>query len=153
MSSDTLKASIVVGAALAVAALTNIQTEYNNKEPHAVVITRIIDGDTVEISAPGLPEGLPKKLLLRIRGIDTPEKGGRAKCTEEAHRAQLARAHLENSIATSKKRTVIIESWDKYGGRVLGDIDLDGRFVSSLMIERGYAIKYDGEKKSHDWCQ
>ena len=48
-------------------------------------ITRVIDGDTIEVAAPWLPDPLNKKLSIRIFGVDTPEKGFRAKCDSEAH--------------------------------------------------------------------
>ncbi len=41
-------------------------------------VTRVIDGDTVEFEAPFLPAPLKPVLSLRVLGVDTPEKGGRA---------------------------------------------------------------------------
>lgn len=125
----------------------------NSSKKHSLSINRIIDGDTIEISVPELPGELPKKLSLRIIGVDTPEKDGTAKCTKEAHKAQLARVYLEQSIMTSKKKDIEILSWDKYGGRVLGDVILDRGRVSELLISDGYAIRYNGEKKTYDWCK
>jgi len=43
-------------------------------------ITRVIDGDTVEIAVDFLPSPLPPKLSIRVMGIDTPEKAPRAQC-------------------------------------------------------------------------
>ncbi len=37
-------------------------------------ITRVIDGDTVAIEAPWLPDPLKKELSIRVFGVDTPEK-------------------------------------------------------------------------------
>ena len=45
-------------------------------------VTRVIDGDTVGIRVEWGPLEL-RKLSIRIRGIDTPEKGYRAKCEFE----------------------------------------------------------------------
>ena len=42
-------------------------------------------------------------------------------------------------------------SWDKYGGRVLGDIILDGQSLRALLIQNGYAREYYGEAKQ-SWC-
>jgi len=42
-------------------------------------ITRVIDGDTVEIAVDFLPKPLPPKLSIRVIGIDTPEKAPRAR--------------------------------------------------------------------------
>jgi endonuclease YncB( thermonuclease family) len=40
---------------------------------------------------------------------------------------------------------------DKYGGRVLGDVFLDGKRLSEMLIANGFARRYHGEKKS-SWC-
>ncbi len=37
-------------------------------------INRVVDGDTVEISTPWTPDPLPKKMSVRVFGVDTPEK-------------------------------------------------------------------------------
>ncbi len=42
--------------------------------PYNLSITRVIDGDTVEFNAPFMPDPLPKKLSIRVLGVDTPEK-------------------------------------------------------------------------------
>jgi endonuclease YncB( thermonuclease family) len=55
-----------------------------------VVITRVIDGDTVAFQAPFLPDPLKKELSVRIFGVDTPEKGHRASCPSEAQRGAAA---------------------------------------------------------------
>jgi len=47
-------------------------------------MTRVLDGDTVEFIMPGLPVELGDKLKLRVLGVDTPEKGGRAACSVSA---------------------------------------------------------------------
>ena len=42
-------------------------------------INRVVDGDTVEVATPWTPDPLPKKMSIRVFGVDTPEKGFRAK--------------------------------------------------------------------------
>jgi endonuclease YncB( thermonuclease family) len=39
----------------------------------------------------------------------------------------------------------------KYGGRVLGDVIIDGEPLSKKLIASGYAIPYDGGTKK-SWC-
>ncbi len=43
-----------------------------------VLLTRVIDGDTVAFQANWLPDPLKKELSIRVFGVDTPEKGHRA---------------------------------------------------------------------------
>lgn len=116
-----------------------------------VVLTRVIDGDTVAFQANWLPDPLKKELSVRVFGVDTPEKGHRAKCAAENERGQAATAFTKSAINASSKRQVLLMDWDKYGGRVLGDIILDGKSLRTMLIERGFAREYYGEAKT-SWC-
>lgn len=117
----------------------------------AYKITRVIDGDTVEIAVDFLPEPLPPKLSIRVLGIDTPEKAPRALCDAEAAKAKLASAFTKDAVAAAKVVDVQIKTWDKYGGRVLGDVFLDGQSLAEMLINQGLARPYKGEAKS-SWC-
>ena len=118
---------------------------------HEYRVLKIIDGDTVEIEANYLPDPLKKVLKLRLYGIDTPEKGFRAKCEYENMRALKAKLFTEQEISKSKVIKVEIKSWDKYGGRVLGDLILDGERLTDRLEKNGYGVKYFGKKKPN-WC-
>jgi endonuclease YncB( thermonuclease family) len=114
-------------------------------------LTRVLDGDTVAFEANFLPEPLKKELSIRVYGVDTPEKGFRAKCESENTKGLAATEFTKKSIASAKKIEVAIADWDKFGGRVLGDIILDGQSLRSLLIKNGYAREYYGEAKQ-TWC-
>jgi endonuclease YncB( thermonuclease family) len=114
-------------------------------------INRALDGDTVVISAPFLPAPLKPELAVRIYGVDTPEKGFRAQCPQEDERGKLATKFATNAVAKSTKRQVILYGWDKFGGRVLGDIILDGQSLRAGLIQNGFAREYFGEAKQ-SWC-
>ena len=115
-------------------------------------IVRVNDGDTVVISAPFLPAPLKPELAVRVFGVDTPEKGHRAQCPSEAQRGEQASAFTKNAVKSTKKHQVILYSWDKFGGRVLGDIVLDGVSLRSELIRNGFAREYYGDAKQ-SWCQ
>lgn len=115
------------------------------------VITRVIDGDTVAFQAPFLPAPLKPELSIRVFGVDTPEKGFRAGCPSEDARGQAASAFTKFQVNSSSKRQVVIMDWDKYGGRVLGDVLLDGKSLRMMLIQQGYAREYYGEAKT-SWC-
>lgn len=123
----------------------NAETLYDYK------IIRVIDGDTVEIEANFLPAPLKPSLKLRIYGIDTPEKKSRAKCDLEAELSKKATAFTQKVINESISKKIKIRKWDKYGGRVLGDIILDGKSLEALLLNEGLAKPYDGGKKL-SWC-
>jgi endonuclease YncB( thermonuclease family) len=125
------------------------------KEPKGVVydaqIIRVTDGDTIVIAAPFLPAPLKPQLAVRIYGVDTPEKGHRAQCPQEDQRAQMASAWTTQLIKSSPKHQVILYKWDKFGGRVIGDIVVNGQSVRHGLIANGLAREYYGEAKQ-SWC-
>lgn len=125
------------------------------KTPTGVIydfkLVRVSDGDTVVFHAPFLPDPLKKELALRIYGVDTPEKGFRAKCPQEDQRGQMATAFTKQAIQQAQQRQVVLMSWDKYGGRVLGDLLLNGQSLRLMLIQQGLAREYYGEAKT-SWC-
>jgi endonuclease YncB( thermonuclease family) len=114
-------------------------------------IVRAIDGDTIVITAPYLPAPLKPELGVRIFGVDTPEKSFRAKCASEKARGEQASVFVKDLIAGTKKQQVVLYDWDKFGGRVLGDILLDGMSLRDLLIKNGFARAYFGDAKQ-SWC-
>ena len=114
-------------------------------------ILKVTDGDTVVIEAPFLPAPLKPQLSVRIFGVDTPEKGHRAQCASEDQRGQAATKFTENAVRNTQKHQVILYGWDKYGGRVLGDIILNGVSLRGELIKNGFAREYYGEAKQ-SWC-
>ena len=126
------------------------------KTPNGVLydaqIIRVTDGDTVVIDAPFLPAPLKPELAVRIYGVDTPEKGFRGQCDSEKQRGEAASVFTKNLINSSQQRQVILYGWDKFGGRVLGDIILNGQSLRAELIRNGFAREYYGEAKQ-SWCQ
>lgn len=114
-------------------------------------IVRVNDGDTVVIAATFLPAPLKPELAVRVFGVDTPEKGHRAQCPSEDARGLAATEFTKNAVKNTKKHQVILYSWDKFGGRVLGDMILDGVSLRSELIRNGFAREYYGDAKQ-SWC-
>ena len=132
-------------------ALALAQKMPKNSATYDAQIIRVTDGDTIVISAPFLPAPLKPELAVRVFGVDTPEKGHRAQCPSEAQRGEQASAFTKNAVKSTKKHQVILYSWDKFGGRVLGDIVLDGVSLRSELIRNGFAREYYGDAKQ-SWC-
>jgi endonuclease YncB( thermonuclease family) len=114
-------------------------------------IIRASDGDTVVVEALWIPAPIKKEIAVRIFGVDTPEKGGRAQCPAENIKGQAASAFTKDLIAKSIKKQYVLYGWDKFGGRVLGDIVLDGKSLRAELIANGFAREYFGEAKQ-TWC-
>ena len=132
---------------------------FAQKAPQGVTydaqILRVSDGDTVVIAAPFLPKPLKPELAVRVFGVDTPEKGFRAQCPSEAQRGEAASAFTKNAIATAAaqggKFQATLYGWDKFGGRVLGDILINGQSLRAGLIANGFAREYYGDAKQ-SWC-
>ena len=115
-------------------------------------ITRVIDGDTAEVAVDFLPSPLPPRLSIRVMGVDTPEKAPRAQCDAEAALARKASAFTKDAVANALEIDIKILKWDKYGGRVLGEVYLDHQSLAESLISAGLARPYKGEAKS-SWCE
>lgn len=140
---------------LSILLLAAMPLAWAQKQPQGVTydaqIVRVNDGDTVVIAAPFLPKPLKPELAVRIFGVDTPEKGFRAKCPQEDQRGQAASAFTKNAVNAAQQRQVVLYDWDKFGGRVLGDIILNGQSLRAMLIANGFAREYYGEAKG-SWC-
>ena len=124
-----------------------------NAEQYSFKILRVVDGDTVQIDAPFLPKELNQTLLLRIYGVDAPELGNRAKCNYEDKLSQQAKLYVEIELRNAKNVFIQIKGWDKYGGRIVGDVVIDGIPLSKKLIAQNYAVAYFGKGRKKDWCQ
>lgn len=114
-------------------------------------IIRVVDGDTVEVPLSCLPKNM--KLFIRVHGVDTPEKGARAECLREAKLAESATAHTKMLVAYANGETNLTNpKWDKYGGRMLANVDLNGVDLTKSLIDNGLARPYSGGKKV-TWCE
>lgn len=124
-----------------------------SQQLYSYKVVKVSDGDTVQFEAPFMQQflGLKPVLSLRVLGVDTPEKGGRAQCPQEDAKAQAASAFTRDVVAKAKTIQFEIKDHDKFGGRVLGDVFLDGQRLSEMLIKNGYARAYFGEKKQ-SWC-
>ena len=114
-------------------------------------VVRVVDGDTVKVDARAdLPPELAS-LSVRLRGVDTPEKGRRAKCDAERLAADAATAFAEDAIDKAERIVVRDPKWGKWGGRVIADLVLDGKPLSSTLIEAGHGRAYGGGRRK-PWC-
>lgn len=116
-------------------------------EPHSRIIrakvSRVIDGDTIEIVFLH-GEKVPMKICIRIIGVDTPEKRTRDLLEKEA--AFKVRDIVEEWISLNSVKAVFYE-WDKFGGRIVGDIIVQKRYLSEFLLTNNYAHPYTGKRK------
>ena len=120
--------------------------------PVEAEVVRVIDGDTVEVRAfPWLDVAVTTR--VRVLGIDTPEKGARAKCRAEAGLAERASAAARAALPEGAKVRLSDIQPDKYGGRVVASVEgVDGRDLATALLAAGLARRYDGGRKA-GWCE
>ncbi len=138
--------AVVIIAGLAAVSFPAAAADY------AWPVVRVIDGDTVAVDASADMPAELADLKVRLRGIDTPEKGGRVKCDEERAAGQAATAYTETAIAGADTIAIRDPAWGKWGGRVIADLVLDGRSLSDALITTGHGRAYDGGRRG-SWCE
>lgn len=141
--------AVIIATAIVAGCKSPAPTVQPTQQPYTWTVTRVLDGDTVEVDAMFFPKELGH-IRVRIEGIDTPESGGRAKCESERQRAKDAKQFAKDTLL-GKKIIVDKVKTDKYGGRIVGEITVDGKQYRAMMIEGNMAKPYDGGTKD-SWC-
>lgn len=111
---------------------------------YAAKVTKIVDGDTVDVEI-DLGFDVTIKQRLRLKGIDTPET--KTKNKEEKELGLKAKRITEECIRCAKSIVIRTHKDDKYG-RMLAEIIADGINVNQKLIDEGFAVPYDGGKKT-----
>ena len=113
-------------------------------------VIKVYDGDTITVAAKLPFKKSPiYRFSVRLNGIDSPEIKGTTK--QERDLAIKSRDALHNLIF-GKIIELKNNGKEKYG-RLLSDIYCDDLHVNKWMVEKGYALAYDGGKKTRglDW--
>lgn len=126
-----------------------VNADEDHHKKYNYEISRVIDGDTVELKVDWLPVELGDNISLRINGIDAPEIRG--KCYEEYLKALRSKVFLREMIDDAQKYRIVIYDKDKYF-RLVGDIIIDNEYASTLMIKSELARPYNGRSKT-SWCE
>ena len=120
---------------------------------YAVKVTRVVDGDTVDVDI-DLGFGMTyRKQRVRMMGIDTPES--RTRDLEEKFYGKQSKYFLESLL---KDRKVQLVSHDKGKfGRILGELFIDDvpediivnaeGSINKMMIDNYHAVPYFGQSK------
>ncbi len=112
---------------------------------YKVEVTRVVDGDTVDVDI-DLGFGMVyKKQRVRMMGIDTPES--RTRDLEEKFYGKQSKYHLEGLL---KDQEIQLLSHDKGKfGRILGELFLGDstQSINQTMIDDCHAVPYFGQSK------
>ena len=114
------------------------------------IYLRNYDGDTITFNLPGLHPIIGEKISIRVNGIDTPEIKG--KCDKEKYDAKQAKEMVADILKDAEQIVLRNMERGKYF-RIAADVIVNGENLASMLIEAGMAIRYDGGKKTHKWCE
>ena len=113
-------------------------------------VIKVYDGDTITVAAK-LPfdESPIYRFSVRLRNIDSPEIKGESE--KECNLAIQSRDAL-HTLIFGKIIELRNNGKEKYG-RLLADLYYNEIHINKWMVDNGYAVKYDGGKKSRgvDW--
>jgi len=113
---------------------------------YKVYVTRVVDGDTVDVDIDLGFGMIYKKQRVRMMGIDTPES--RTRDLEEKFYGKQSKKFLE-SLLKDKKVRLVSHDKGKFG-RILGELYIYGNFdrsVNKMMIDNFHAVPYYGDSK------
>ena len=113
-----------------------------------VTITKVVDGDTVDVDIDLGFSTVLKKQRVRLMGIDTPES--RTRDLVEKIYGKAAKAHLKKLLSEGDI-TLVSHDKGKFG-RILGELFVhheDETVVNAnqQMIDDHHAVEYTGENK------
>ncbi|EQA9332429.1 thermonuclease family protein [Campylobacter upsaliensis] len=114
----------------------NLEKELTGK------VSRVIDGDTIELLAKTSKENPYNhiaKLKIRLYGIDAPE-------LKQAY-GKEAKEFL-SALVLKQEVNLIIENKDKYD-RFVGTLFLKGQDINKEMVKNGYAHAYESFSKKY----
>ena len=112
---------------------------------YKVEVTRVVDGDTVDVDV-DLGFGMVyKKQRVRMMGIDTPES--RTRDLEEKFYGKASKANLIK-ILDGKDIQMVSHDKGKFG-RILGELFVgDSKYsINQQQIDEFHAVPYTGQSK------
>ena len=108
------------------------------------VITRIIDGDTIDVDIDLGFDCWLHKQRIRLYGIDTPES--RTRDLEEKKYGLAAKAFVEKFIPLGSTALLNTKEKGKYG-RYLGDFKVKNQWLCTELLKHRHAVRYEGQSK------
>lgn len=108
------------------------------------VITKIIDGDTIDVDIDLGFDCWLHKQRIRLYGIDTPES--RTRDLEEKKYGLAAKAFVEKFIPLGSTALLNTKEKGKYG-RYLGDFKVKNQWLCTELLKHRHAVRYEGQSK------
>ena len=136
----------------ACALLRNGKPDYTSYEAE---VLRVIDADTLEARV-HLWLGMNVITLVRVKGVDAPERFGRAKCAREAELAEEATRFVERRY---DQQWVVLDNVRPggLGYRMEADVkrwrsNIFLSLAEELVSGKKLAVSQAKSQSKHDWC-
>lgn len=111
-------------------------------------VIKVYDGDTITVATKFKNDNTIYRFSVRLNGIDSPEIKGKNISEDEKNAAQASKEFLSNLILNKSVELKNVQNMQKEKfGRVLADVYLGDINVNQLMIDKKFAVKYDGGNK------
>jgi micrococcal nuclease len=114
---------------------------------YKAIITKVVDGDTVDVDIDLGFEVWLRNQRIRLYGIDTPES--RTSDKVEKVFGNLAKDKILSFCPVGAKIVLQTKADDSRGkyGRILGELIVDDVNVNQYMVDNSYAVEYFGKSK------
>ena len=112
---------------------------------YKATVTRVIDGDTIDVDIHLGFDVVLSKQRIRLYGIDTPESRTRNK--EEKIRGLISKDYVKDNCYVGSTIRLQSKERGKFG-RILGEIWYGGKHnVNQLLVDNHHAVRYHGQSK------
>jgi len=109
------------------------------------------DADTITFVIPNIHPLLGKNISIRVMGLDTPELRTKDKC--EKSLGYIAKSIVTKIFQKAKRIDLINIKRGKYF-RIVADVIVDGKSLTTTLLNKRLAYRYDGgTKKKINWCE
>ena len=115
-----------------------------------VTFVKNYDGDTITVNIPYAPPIIGENIGVRVFGIDTPEIKGA--CPKEKQLAKDTKNYVKHILSKASYIDLEDVKRDKYF-RILATVKTSEGDLAELLLDKGYAVEYDGGTKSKNWCE
>jgi endonuclease YncB( thermonuclease family) len=115
---------------------------YRISGPVLADVTDVTDGDTFEVRAYPWPNTV-MELKVRLNGVEAPERS----CRDPYNAAREAARRL----VTGRRVVLTNIQDDKYGGRVIADVTLDGTSLAATLVQHHPKL-FRAYDRGKDFC-
>ena len=141
---------LLLNAALLCSPVLADSDSYQYETFQNVQFVKNYDGDSITFNIPDAPAIVGKNMVIRLRGIDTPELKKKS-CPQETKKAKQAKKLVYSLLSEARVINLHRTARGKYF-RMLADVEFDGQDLATALLNQNLAVKYSGGKKESHWC-